>query len=327
MNENILQADKVVSYVKKTSTGRAVIMIDTRQTKEVKEGDKIVISKSPFSGSIDILTAAFATATPPALPLCTFRIRPPRGHPRSCGEVCIRCAERVDLARPQRQDDPARSELLAQDDAVALRGNKFRSAAHMLPGLALMAFADTVVDEPRASVSGYYYLVPSSPGAALGIGTVDHGRAHFEARYGYEDVRTGSAFLGVHFDVPLFRALELTVTPIAGAVFGRTRGVAPGLEVEARLGKLELTTESEYVVDARDPRASFFYSWSELVVRPLKPLRAGVVLQRTRVFRDSATLEPGAVVALTAGAWTTKAYAFVPYDPARFYAFAVEAQF
>jgi hypothetical protein len=64
VNENQLQADKLVSYVKKASAGRAVVMIDTRQSKEQKEGDKIVVAKSDFSGSIDTLLAAFVPALP-----------------------------------------------------------------------------------------------------------------------------------------------------------------------------------------------------------------------------------------------------------------------
>ncbi len=78
--ENLLQAQKVVSFVKKTSKGAAVVMIDTRQSKEVKEGDKIVITKSNTSGAIDTLAAGLTQATPPGTSLCNFCNDHP-GHP------------------------------------------------------------------------------------------------------------------------------------------------------------------------------------------------------------------------------------------------------
>lgn len=192
----------------------------------------------------------------------------------------------------------------------------------------LAAAADVPPVETRrdvsGSVAGYYYLVPSAADALVAIGSIEVGRTHLEARYGYEDLRTGSAFVGHRFDLSI-RDLELAITPIVGGVFGRTRGVAPGLELSARLGKVELTSEIEYVIDGSQPDASFLYSWSELVVRPIAWLQAGLAVQRTRFFRESRLVEPGAVVGCTFGAFTTKAYAFEPFGAGRFYAFALEA--
>lgn len=196
-------------------------------------------------------------------------------------------------------------------------------------GLALLtAAADVPTTEGAisASAAAYYYVVPSSADALVGIGSVDLGSTHLEARYGYEDLRTGSAFVGYGFDVPL-RPLELAVTPILGAVFGRTYGVAPGVEIDARLWKLELSSESEWVLDGAHPNASFFYTWSELVVRPVEWLQGGAVLQRTRLLREAPTLEPGAVVGCTLSAVTAKTYVFQPFTADRFYAFALQAVF
>ncbi|MGZ3424865.1 MAG: hypothetical protein ACXVEF_36045 [Polyangiales bacterium] len=194
----------------------------------------------------------------------------------------------------------------------------------------LVAAADLPPDATRTpisgSVSGYYYLVPSGEDSALFIGSVDIAKTHLEARYGYEDRRTASAFVGHRFDVTLFHPLELGITPIVGGVFGRTQGVAPGLEIDAKIWRLELSSESEWVLDGSTPDASFFYSWSELVIRPVSSILAGLVLQRTHLFHESRVIEHGAVVGCSLGAFTAKAYAFHPFGADRFYTFALEAE-
>jgi hypothetical protein len=198
-----------------------------------------------------------------------------------------------------------------------------------LAGLALLTAASepTTSEAFSAFAGAYYYLVPSSTNTTVAIGSVDLRSVHLEARYGYEDRRTGSVFLGHRFDVSFVRPLELTVTPILGAVFGRTYGVAPGLEIDARLWRLELSSQSEWVLDGASPDASFFYNWSELVLWPVDWLQAGAVLQRTRFVHENLAIEPGAVVGCTLDAFTAKAYSFNPLSAERFYGFALEAEF
>lgn len=177
-----------------------------------------------------------------------------------------------------------------------------------------------------AYVEGYWYLEPSADDTVLVVGSVDVKNIHIEARYNYENFRTASVFLGRNFDVRLWAPLELTITPMIGGVAGRTRGVAPGLEIEAKLWKLELTSESEYVWDGNAPDASFIYHWSELTIRPVSFLRAGFVLQRT-LFLERTTLDAGVLVGFDVGPVHVAAYAFEPWSPDRFYAFALGAGF
>jgi len=192
----------------------------------------------------------------------------------------------------------------------------------------LAAAADVPSADEQTNISGYaagyYYAVPSSPDEVVAIGSVDIRRAHLEGRYGYEDLRTGSAFVGYRFDLPL-GPVALAFTPIVGGAFGRTYGFVPGLELAARVWKLEFSSENEYLFDRSRPDANFFYSWSELLVRPVEPIFAGVVLQRTRIFGENRLLDPGAVVGCTLAPFTAKVYAFEPYSAERFYAFALEA--
>ena len=55
----------------------------------------------------------------------------------------------------------------------------------------------------------------------------DRGALHLEARYNYEDLQTGSAWVGWTFGFD--GTLSAEFTPMAGALIGNTNGLAPGL--------------------------------------------------------------------------------------------------
>src|SRR5512138_1071261 len=77
------------------------------------------------------------------------------------------------------------------------------------------------------SASAYAFLVPHAPDYVNPNVTADHERGlHLEARYNYEALRTGSAWLGWTFAAGEDLALE--ITPMIGGVFGDVDGVAPG---------------------------------------------------------------------------------------------------
>jgi hypothetical protein len=59
-----------------------------------------------------------------------------------------------------------------------------------------------------AVVDGYF--APGEDGYADPIFTADHNWLHLEARYNYEDLRTGSVWLGYNFNYSSSRKIDLT---------------------------------------------------------------------------------------------------------------------
>ena len=59
----------------------------------------------------------------------------------------------------------------------------------------------------------------------------DGKRLHLEARYNYENQRTGSVWTG--YNLEFGHKVEMTFTPMVGGVFGRTNGIAPGYRFSA----------------------------------------------------------------------------------------------
>ena len=57
--------------------------------------------------------------------------------------------------------------------------------------------------------------------------------------------------------------------------------------------KVELSSQCEYVFDTQDRSGNFFYTWSELSYSPLDWFRAGLVVQRTKVYKTDLNIQRG----------------------------------
>jgi|GEM_PF-188457 len=141
--------------------------------------------------------------------------------------------------------------------------------------------------------------------------TVDRGALHLEARYNYEALRTASIFVGWNFE--LGETLKLGLTPMVGSVLGETVGPAMGLGLTLSWGPLGFSSQGEYVVARLGGTASFVYVWSELEVRPWEWLRAGMVVERTRVFHTPREVMLGPLLGVAV--WKLNA-SFCWLDPA-----------
>ena len=118
-----------------------------------------------------------------------------------------------------------------------------------------------------------------------------HKTLHLEARYNYEDRNTASLWAGHRFKFG--KGVKFVVVPMGSVVFGNTNGFAPGLEMEIMYKKFDFYAESEYVFDFSSRENNFFYNYSELAIRPIKPLRTGMITQRTRLFQSAREFQAG----------------------------------
>ena len=143
-------------------------------------------------------------------------------------------------------------------------------------------------------VAGALYLLPDEEDFLQPAFRADRGRLHLEARYNYEDRESVSFFAGANF--AFGSKVKLSLVPMLGGLVGRTDGIVPGLEADITVGPLEAYGEAEYVVDLGDSSSSYFYMWSELSWWPTGWLRAGLVTQRTRVYRTEREIQRGPLV-------------------------------
>lgn len=138
------------------------------------------------------------------------------------------------------------------------------------------------------------YVIPQEQGYASPTFTADRTWLHLEARYNYENLRTGSLWFGRNFSVG--KNLVFAITPMIGGVFGRTNGIAPGCEASLTYKKLELSVSNEYVFDTSSKSGNFYYAWPQLTYTPVDWLRVGLVAQHTKVFQTKLDIQRGLLV-------------------------------
>lgn len=188
------------------------------------------------------------------------------------------------------------------------------------------AQAQSDADEAWAyTASAYAFFVDADDDYVQPMVTADRGWLHLEARYNYEELRTGSGWLG--YNLSFGDALVFELTPMLGAVFGRISGIAPGYEAGLSWRWLDLYSEGEYVFDLDERDDSYFYSWSEAAVWPADWFRVGLVGQRTRAYETELDIQRGLLAGLSYRRLTITGYVFNPDKDDSVYVMSVEADF
>ena len=154
------------------------------------------------------------------------------------------------------------------------------------------------------------YILPDDPDYVQPAVTADRDWLHLEGRFNYEDRDTGSAWFGYNFSVG--ETVMLEFTPMIGAVFGATDGIAPGYRGSLGWGMLQLYSETEFVIDAGDSDDSFLYTWSELEVAPVDWCRFGLVVQRTKAYETEFDIQRGFFTGFSYRRAAVTAYVFNP---------------
>jgi len=154
------------------------------------------------------------------------------------------------------------------------------------------------------------YIVPSGQSFANPVFMANRNWLHLEARYNSENLYTGSLWAGYNFSAG--KKLVLDVTPMIGGVFGRTTGIAPGLELSLTYKKIEFSISNEYVFDTTHKSGNFYDAWLDLTYSLTNWLRVGAVAQHTKVFSTSLTVQRGFLVGVSHKKWEFTTYVFDP---------------
>jgi len=166
------------------------------------------------------------------------------------------------------------------------------------------------------SASVYTYFPPDSGNYVQPTLTADREWLHLEARYNYEELETGSVWVGYNFSGGDKVAWDFS--PMLGGIFGKLTGVGPGYRGSLQWRRLELASEGEYVIDTGDSSASYLYNWSELRLSVLERLWVGVVTQHTRAYQSDREIQRGLFVGFSYKRADLTGYVFNPDDSTRF---------
>jgi hypothetical protein len=155
--------------------------------------------------------------------------------------------------------------------------------------------------------------------------TADRDWLHLEARYNYEELKTGSVWFGYNFSSG--KKLKFEATPMLGGVFGDITGIAPGYTITVRYRSIELSTQAEYFFDAATSDGDFFYSWSELSASPADWLRLGIVVERTQASGFSSDVRRGPLIGFKYKDVNLTTYWLAPGSDEATFVFAVTFNF
>jgi hypothetical protein len=209
---------------------------------------------------------------------------------------------------------PVRAVILATLAVLLAGGSAWAQAAGGQPlGAATASPAPPTAVPEKAwsfSASAATYVVPDEPDYVQPAFSADRGWLHLEGRFNYEDRDTGSAWCGYNFSVG--KTVTLDITPMIGAVFGNTNGVAPGYKGSLGWRVLQLYSETEFVIDPGDSENNFLYTWSEFEVAPVDWCRFGLVVQRTKVYQTEFDIQRGFFVGVSYKGLDVTAYVFNP---------------
>jgi hypothetical protein len=162
-------------------------------------------------------------------------------------------------------------------------------------------------------VSAFVYVPQDDDVFTAPTVSADRGALHLEARYNYEDLETGSVFIGRNIEFE-DKDVSGSIVPVFGVVAGNTAGIAPGVNIDLTWGRFEFSTETEVVVELPESDQSFLYSWVEATLEPIHGLRFGVAGQRTKVKDVGVDQRRGPMLSISARrAWL----GFYWFDPDR----------
>src|SRR5947199_9362256 len=97
------------------------------------------------------------------------------------------------------------------------------------------------------SASASTYIVPNDQEYVQPTLTADRGWLHLETRYNYENLETGSAWVGYNFSGG--EKLEWAFTPMLAGGYGNTTGIAPGYKRSRTSWEFEFSTAADFVFD------------------------------------------------------------------------------
>lgn len=153
----------------------------------------------------------------------------------------------------------------------------------------------------------YLYILPMES-FFLPVIRADYAHLHLEARYNYEDMKTASLWAGYNFSGG--NEFEYLITPMFGASFGNTDGIAPGLEMEFNFKGLTLYTESELLFDLEAKEDSYFYNWADFTYAPEDWIWFGISGQRTRTYDTELEYQRGIIIGGGGENWECNGYLY-----------------
>ena len=172
-------------------------------------------------------------------------------------------------------------------------------------------FNQAVQGQERKGFEGYYY--PTNGEAVSSLSTrlfyqTSQGW-YSEFRYNFEEQRTAGFSAGKTFSKE--NVFSYSVTPEVGLVVGRLQGASLGLNTSLSYKRLSFSSSVLYTAGLKKEDAGHsFFNWSELNIRIIKHLYAGVTVQVSTSGSMPISREAGVQLGVMFKNWAFPLYVF-----------------
>jgi hypothetical protein len=172
-------------------------------------------------------------------------------------------------------------------------------------------FNQAVQGQERKGFEGYYY--PENGGGISSMSVKLFNQTsqgwYSECRYNYEEERTAGFSIGKTFSKE--NVFSYSVTPEVGLVIGRLQGASLGLNTSLSYKRLSFSSSALYTAGLKKEDAGHsFFTWSELNIRIIKYLYAGVTVQVSTSGYMAISREPGVQLGVLFKNWAFPLYVF-----------------
>lgn len=148
----------------------------------------------------------------------------------------------------------------------------------LLSSHSAVAQKDTIEGE----VTAYLNIHPKEEISCDGYASLYYKKNFYQVRYNYEDSKTFSFYYGrpIIYD----KAFYLEFIPTMGVSVGNFTGISPSFQVYSEIGRFEFFSSSQYSVCVTKPANSFFFNWTEALVKYKNILKLGASCQVTSMY-------------------------------------------
>jgi hypothetical protein len=173
-----------------------------------------------------------------------------------------------------------------------------------------------ITAQRKQGVENYNMLMPGSKNVWVPVIHFKGSKNFYaKASYNYEELNTASLYAGKTFEGG--KKITYAVTPMAGVVFGKFKGVSAAANREINISELNFSAQMQYIISTVAKEENFFYNWCELSHNFLKKFYGGISLQQTLIYNNKMQTEAGALIGFNACNITIPLYVFNPLSAQR----------
>jgi hypothetical protein len=177
----------------------------------------------------------------------------------------------------------------------------------LLKAIVLLMLPVTALAQSKSGLESYNQLGDNAGYLWVPVVHYQHQKGFYsEFRYNYEDLHTGSVFMGKVFEIDR-RSANYSITPMIGFSAGNFNGISIALNAELEWKKLYISSQMQYSFSLQKEVPGFYFNWSEAGYAVTDWFILGPAFQYT-LQKGAQEFQPGFFMSASAGKFSIPLY-------------------